>query len=1208
MRNSRKEKFLSSFLKMKKFSLSKGRRLLLCFLILSGLLMQVPVLGQNMKQDSRVTLTMKNTSIERILREIERQTDYRFLYNNQLVDVDKKVNVAVQDASTESVLKQLFPGNKISYQIKGKQIILSPSEVLNNVSAQQRDATPQTRTVSGLVKSENGEALPGVTIIVPSTNRGLITDVDGRFSIDLKPNETELRVSYIGMQSELISVVGKSNLEIVLKDETKYLDEVVVTGYQTISRERATGSYALIRSEQLDKPSTSLEQSIIGNVAGVQMVGKGYADERKDEIIIRGLTSLGANSNPLIIVDGFAIEGTLSSINPNDVESITILKDAAAASIWGARSANGVIVVTTKSAKKDKLNVELNSFVRFSGKMDLDYANPLASSAETIEYEKMGFDTNFFNRGNLLGNNYSSAIYDMYGAKIYSQAVTAMNENRLGFLNGSLDAELARLASLNNKQQIKDHLLNAPFTQQHNLSISGQGDKMSNIVTLMFDSNESPYQGNDNQRYTLNYRTNVALYKWLDIHVSSMYQYDKSKGNGLSLGEIQRLSPYDMLLGENGEYLHTPFDIYLPVIQRYVTDQNIDFPYSDWTYNPLREIKGRDLTNKSSYGRIQAGLDFKLLKGLNFNTKYQYEIMESSSKNLYSEDTYQVRKNANYNSYWNGDPVTPVQHNVAKGMGISEASSSLKSWNFRNQVDFNRTFGERHSITALVGTELSKRIEEGTTNPIIYGYNDDLLSITPPPSGINTPATPLYNMFGGTAYIEYPIARRVYFVDKYFSVYANAAYTLDNKYSISGSYRTDASNLISSDPSIRYSPFWSVGLSWHISSEKFMQQTSGWLDKLTLRTTYGLNGNVNKSTSVEPLIDIWGQNPSTGTGYGIISNYGNPNLRWEKTGALNVSLDFAVLKNRLYGKIEYYNKQGRDLISSVALANVYGTATQSINAVEMYNRGLEVTLGSALQYNKFSWSGNLSFSYNKNKITRLFKDRATLANRIYGPGSGWEFAEGYDAHTLWAFKYGGIQNIAGIDQVAIVDKNNENPRAMTSANTSFDSSDYLVSAGTSTPPVVMGLNSIFKYEDLSLSFILSGYFGHKFKRTGFNYPEMRSGNGNINKFYQEVKNADPNKIAPLPIDGMYPSSFSGYAPHLDYLYVSASNIRIQEINLNYNLPRNLVSRLGLGALSVYCQLNNVGVILFNDYGEDPIYPMGTYKPRISYTLGTKINF
>ncbi|MEG0519132.1 MAG: SusC/RagA family TonB-linked outer membrane protein [Bacteroidales bacterium] len=1151
-----------------------------------------------------ISINYKDTPIKTILKDVTHQSGYTFVYSDALKEIGKVISITYSQKGEgiEPLLKKIFAETGITWNIKGKQVAL-----LNKMIKEGRTAQGSTLQLRGVVKDEMGESLPGVAIQNKTTGKLTASDLDGAYSIEVEEGDM-LFFSSIGM-ANYEAVAGKSSiLNIFMKPDAIALDDVVVTGYQTISKERATGSFETIGAQQLNKPSTSLEQSIIGNVSGIQVVNKGRGD-REESIVIRGITSLGANSNPLVIVDGFAIEGALSSINPNDIAGITVLKDAAAASIWGARSANGVIVVTTKSSHQGKVNVELNAFVKFSGKMNLDYANPLASSAETIEYEKMGFESNFFKRGSLLGNNYSSSIYNSYG-RMYSQAVLTMNENRLGFFKGDLNAELNRLSQLDNRQQITDNLLNAPITQQYNLTIQGGTEKLSNILTLMFDKNITNFKRTDNQRYTFNYRTNLALFKWLDVSVSTMFQYSSARNNGVNLAAIQEISPYDMLVGENGEYLHVQKDLYLPIIDRYITQQNVKFPYSNWGYNPVQEMRGRDITSKSLYGRVQAGLKVKIMKGLTFDSKFQYEIMDNKNKDLYSEDTYQVRFNVNRTSMWNGNPATAVNQNYASGMAISEGSSELNAWNLRNQFTFDRTFGDDHMVSVIAGTEVSKKVYESTSNPLMYGYSDELLSITPPFNGISSPNNPLYNMFGesiSSRTIGYPIAEKMYSTDKYFSLYGNISYTYKQRYTVSGSYRTDASNLISSNPAIRYSPFWSVGAAWNMTQESFMKNIS-WINRLVLRTTYGFNGNVDKSTSVDPLISIWSQNPETGTGYGIISNYGNPNLGWEKTGSFDVGVDFALLNNKLTGKIDYYNKQGRDLISTVAIANVYGSDTQSINAVAMYNKGVEITVGSFLQKGKFSWSGNLSFAYNKNKITKLFKDAATLANRVYGPNSGWEYAQGYDAGTLWAFKYGGLQEVGGVNQPVIVDKDGKNPRTMTAFNTSFDSSNYLIDAGTATPPYVLGLNSSFRYGNFNFSFIITGYFGHKFKRTGFNYPIMDDGNGAINKYYSEIKNCDPNEFAPLPIDGMYPSRYPSYVDILDYQFLNAANIRFQEINLTYDLPKQMLKTIGLGGISVYGQLNNVGVITFNGYGQDPFYPMGTEKPRIAYTFGAKINF
>lgn len=1149
--------------------------------------------------EKTVTVKMSNVPIKDILYSIQKQSGISFAYDDKELSQLKNMSVNLEKVTVKQALDQILKSTPFTYKIIDKGISIYKKVAANAAKIEVR----------GKVIDQEGKAIAGATIIVAGTSTGAITDNRGSFVLSMNPGE-EIEISYVG-KKEIKKLISSAvaNLVITLEDDALSMEEVVVTGYQKLSKERVTGSFEAVGKEQLNKPSTSLEQRLIGSVSGIQVVDNGYR-ERTESIVIRGVTSLGANSNPLIIVDGFAIEGSLSSINPNDIENITVLKDAAAASIWGARSANGVIVVTTKSAVKGKVNVDVNAFVKFSGKLDLDYANPLASSRETVEYERMGFKSNFFGGSTLpLENVYSNKIYNDRG-KMYSQAVMAMNESRLGYFKGDLEKELERLSNLDNRDQIKDYLLQAPVTQQYNVSISGGSEKMSNVLTLMYEDGRNYYKRNNDKRYSLNYRTNLSLFKWLDFNFSAMVQYDNNRYSGTTLAEIQNLSPYDMLVDDQGDYLHVQNGLYMPAIERFITNNGVQFPYSDWSYNPIQEMESRNMREKLLNGRFQAGLNVKLMKGLTFDSKIQYEIMEGKTRELYEEDSYDVRFKVNYNSEWNGKKESPVNQNLANGQHLKEGNSSLDAYNFRNQFSFDRVFGD-HNVSVIVGTEVSNRLYQTINYGDLYGYNDLQLSSKAPLNGVSTPSNPLYNMFGAGTTIGYPVAKRSYSVDKFFSIYANGAYTFQSKYTLSGSYRTDASNLISSDPSIRYSPFWSVGGSWQVGNEKFMEKVA-WVDRLILRATYGFNGNVDKSTSVDPLISIWGENQQTGTGYGVISNYGNPSLGWEKTGSLNIGIDYAFLNNKLFGKIDYYNKQGRDLISMVALANVYGTDSQSINAVSMYNKGVEITIGTNLRKNKFAWNGNLTIAYNKNKITKLFKDDATLNNRVYGAGSGWQYTEGYDANAIWAFKYGGVRDLGGVTQPTIVDKNGENPRTLNSSSTSFNSKNYLVDAGTSVAPYVIGFNNSFRYSNLSLSFIVTGYFGHKFKRTGFNYPTMRStlvGAANVNKYYSEVKNGSSSEFIPISEKGgsTYSTQLS-YAPLLENMVVSAANIRFQEINLTYDLPRYALKKIGLSELSVYAQLNNVGVIVFNKYKQDPFYPMGSEKPGISYTFGLKLKF
>ena len=1058
----------------------------------------------------------------------------------------------------------------------------------------------QNINVSGTVLDETGTPIIGATVVVVGQPyKGSVTDIDGKFSIPGVASNGELKVSYVGMKSTNVLLKGKAVHTIILYDDSELLDEVVVTGYQTISKERATGSYNLIKSDQIEKPTTNIGQRLIGTSSGVQ--AKTDA-EGNVSFEIRGQSSLMAVAQPLIVVDGFAIQGGLSSINPNDVKDITILKDAAATSIWGARSANGVIVITTKSGSRDKgLTVNFNSFMKYAPKIDLDYLSPLASSAEIIDYEQKGFNSDFF------GGPWSpipNSNTSLTGG--YSQAVEAMNENRLGFLSTSeLNNILDKLRNSDNRGQIKDLMLQNPFTQQYNLSVASKGDRTSSYLSLMYESNKSNYKGSDDEKYNISFRTNAEIFKWLDFSFIGTFVMSNRNNNG----EMYTGSRYHMLLDEDGNRNSLPSSFYWPNIERYVPHES--FPYQDWSYNPLTEIANRDLKSSTLNSRVQAGLTFKIIDGLTLNTKFQYELLNGQTKNYYKEETYTVRYLVNTSSSWDRATNT-VKPNHPKGGILDQNKSERTSYNWRNQLTYNKEFFGRDQFSAIAGTEIQNIVYQTTSSPRTFGYDDNRLTVGTLPNGSGgSGALQLTNWTGGSFTIPYTHSFS-YSTDRYVSLYANAAYTINSKYTISGSARTDASNLITDDPKYRYAPFWSIGASWNIGKEDFMSDIS-WLDRLMLRATYGYNGNVDKSTSFMPLISVPGsQNIYIQDYTATVSSYGNPTLRWEKTGTIDVGVDFDMFKGKLFGKLDVYNKKGKDLIVSMSIPAVNGTKTQKLNMAEMTNRGFEFELGTTtkLSGNNIVWTGSVNFSYNYNNIDELFKTTYN-AYDLYGGGTA-AYVQGYNANTLWAFEYVGVENQgteANPNWQPIVQGKGDEVYDFTGW-TPGDGRDYMLNMGTKVAPVGIGLINSFKIYDFDLSFIFTGKFGHKFNGLTFNYPSMSGGSALPNKLYNEVLNGDPQKVVPIPFGKEEPRYYfwDRFYPYLDYRVQSANHVRMQELNIAYNVNPLLLRKIGLRSAKVYGQANNLFVLTNNKYNEDPEFPMGSLRPTPTVTFGLNLTF
>lgn len=1056
--------------------------------------------------------------------------------------------------------------------------------------------------MSGTVTDEVGETVVGATVMISGTTRGTVTDADGRYQLNVHAGDL-IKFTFVGMTDVTVKAqAGKRVVNVQFQSNSTLLDDVVVTGYQTISKERATGAFNIVSKDQLEKPTANIASRLVGITSGLQATLDINGDPTFE---IRGQTSLLANAQPLIVVDGFAIEGDFKSINPNDVESITVLKDAAAASIWGARSANGVIVITTKQGVKDKkkgMHVEVSSFLKVAPKADIDYTLSQASASETVDYEMLAFNKW---SGDPVGDHVNN--YTGYAAS-YSPGLTALNEQYLGYMTAD---EVSRLMNgfrgMSNRDQLRKYILQVPVTHQHNVNLSSSNERVNNVLSLMYEGSDYYLKGNSAYKMMANYRMNAKVFKWLDFNFSGMYTYNKRTNNSEGIPD---LAPYEMLVNPDGSYANVG-NYYMPNMNRYVPMSL--FPYSDWSYNPIVEMNNQDKTTTSMNARFQAGLKLKIIEGLSVDSKFQYELYNTEYRDLYNENTFMVRDLVNTTSTWNRttNEITP---NLPKGSILDQSRSRVDTWNFRNQVNFNRVFAEKHAVAFIAGTEVSQRVGKTFSYPRTYGYDDDRLTVGTFPNGPGSGSIPEHKIqdwegynqtFSYTNWFSYS-------TDRYFSLYGNLSYTFNEKYSLSGSARTDASNLITDDPAYRYSPFWSVGAGWQIGKEEFMKQFT-WLDRLNLRVTYGYNGNVDKSTSFKPLISVSSTNniytdePTAG-----ISSYGNPTLRWEKTGTWNVGADYSVLGGKLFGKIDFYNKKTVDLIATLSIPAINGSTTQKLNNAELLNRGVEVEVGSSLPIaRKISWTGNLNFSYNRNKITKLFKASYQGYELVEGGTSA--YVEGYNANTLWCFNYAGVHN-DGTEaspnwQPKIQDKDG-NLYGFGGWPTA-DGRDLCLNMGTKVAPWTVGFSNNFKIYDFDLSFIMTGKFGHKFMRQSFNYPVVWSGRATPNRQYGEIKDCDPMKRIPLPMNGDVEDRFyfwNRFYPYVSYLAENAGVFRMQEINLTYNLPRAVLNKIGLSGLQIYGMVNNAFAIYANSFGEDPEYTRGGLKPQPTYTFGLKLQF
>jgi len=1142
----------------------------------------------------KVTINLTNVPLVNVLKEIESKTPYTFVYTSSLIDVKKRVSISVINEEIVPLLDKLLSGTEISYKIVDKQITLSPKEFKNekqNSSVQQQTG----RRISGLVTDETKELLPGVSVQNLNSKKRTFSDSKGVYEIDANDGDL-IRFYMIGMLGkDVIVTKGKSVYNIEMLTDIVQLEDVLVTGYQTISKDRAAGAVGIINAAEIqNRPSVDIISAMDGMFAGLRVHGDGGSEK----LTIRGISTMTMGvSNPLVVVDGFAVEDGLESINPNDVETIHILKDASAASIWGARSSNGVVVITTKKAKKG-LHVKFNSFVSVQDKIDIEYANPIASSKDALRWEKYLWDndktfSSFSISKDVDGNNNPATL-----------GITLMNMRDLGRISQSdYNQQIARLEQIDYKDDVYKYLLENAVTQNYDFSVNGASERNQYVFNVRYTKDQSAFKYSHNSEILANFRNIYSITRWLDFNFSIMTKFSRSNNSGASLSDIKNISPYERIIDDNGGYTKMVGAHY----QEFIDDVNGVFP-KDWNYNLLQEIKSRELLTDRNSLRMQTSLNFKLFKGLTYETKFQYELYKTENNNYYNQDSYYVRDQVNKWVDYNPTTRKVSKLYVPLGGQLLKGYSTNRAYNFGNQLKYNQAFG-RHEVTGGLFTEISSSVNESYSAPTIFGYNPDMLTTQTPEIFY-----PIHSYWGATNYTLNGLSPSLFYTDeRFFSILGNAAYTLDNKYSLTGSFRIDASNLIVEDPKYRYAPFWSAGVNWKADREDFIKELS-FFDRLNIRFSYGHTGNVVTSTSFVPLVTLMGVYSPTGVEYAVINDYGNPALTWERTKSTNFGIDFALKGPKLYGTIELYNKHGIDIVGEIDLPRLTGTSLQKFNTAEILNRGVELNLNYEISSPSIdlTWLTKLNFSYNHSKVLSLKRVSYSAAS-VRVP----HFEEDRPVGSIYSYKYLGM-NESNIPYLQGIGENTWTFNNV--APSTSDHRDYMIYSGSNQPKVLLGWQNSLYFKGFHLSAFLTGEFGHIFRRPTFNYPILTNSKESsiLNKDVVQVLDNTATNIPKMPLNTETNlQAWGTLAQFLNTTIDKASSIRLQEVNLSYNIPSSLISGTGLSNIKLYCQVSNVGLLWSASRdGMDPRYILNStssaattmLKPPRKYTFGLSFEF
>lgn len=1166
------------------------------FMLLWLLQVQARGVSQN------ITFSARNAPIEKILSVVKNQTGYVIFGNEAFLKKMNKVTIRVSNMPLADFLDTVFSGQGVNYEITSKTIVITewPKQRQNSTVTGPdigRSDLLILRVIHGRITDAAGTPLAGASIQVKGKKKLIVSDENGRFSIDVEIGD-ELEVSFIGYKTSAHRISSHNDmLHISLQRNVDEEQEIVIsTGFQRISRERAAGAYDVIDRTMLSKrPVSDISTALQGLIPGMQAI------ERLDgtaEFEIRGRGTLGANYQPLIVVDGFPITGSnFSTINPNDVESVTVLKDAAAASIWGARSGNGVIVVTTKHARNKvtsgKVNIEVNAFTKISDRIDLNQVMNQAGAADMINYERIAYD-----RGLHFPPAYGGTFQEIN--KPLTLAGELILANRAGLIPaGQMNKSLDSLSSIDNRGQFQDLLMRRGLVNQVNISVFTGTAKSKNYASILFENRKEGFRFRGYDRVILNYNNQYQPASFIDFGLGTNIEFRKTDRTGAEVLELQGLSPYETLLNPDGSY-----SVNLNTWNREQLAQLPlqNFPYQDWSYNLLREVRGRKIKDERLSARFQATMNLMLAKGLTWENKFQLERNILEGESYYNDETFIARNMVNNMVEYNSTTQLVSRKLLPVGGILQSSKRTIQGYVFRSQVGYNLESGNRHSVNAIAGTEITKSKEYGGQNPLLYGYYPEKNQSTVPPYGYGSSVDVFRNFLNQTQSIDGGAPMPVWLLDKFVSFYGNASYTYNNKYTVTASARSDASNYITDDPSLRWAPMWSIGGLWHIYREEFMKHNH-FVERLSIRLTHGRNGNADKTSSNKPIVNI-GTSPSanTGTIIGTISDFGNPYLRWEKTVTTNLGIDFALLGNKLNGKIDLYNKKGVDIMGLVQLPSATGVTSQRFNNAQINNKGIELQLGATIGSEKgISYNPILTYAYNRNLVTRLNVPNLTVANLINGTD-----VEGRPIGAIYSYTYLGmidsIPHFAGIKGAA------------TSFNTSTIASvqgkDVLNYEGTTIPPHTLGFINNLRYRNLSLMIVTVGKFGGVFRRPAFSFSNQ-TGVGalktNITNLVGEMLAGDP-AIPGLPKYGE-PNFYvwDRYTPFMNTLIRSSSYLELKEVNLQYRLSGVLSRKLRMTDASVFAQVRDLGLLWENnEKGYHPDWLPGSNRPVTSYTIGLNV--
>lgn len=1018
------------------------------------------------------------------------------------------------------------------------------------------------QNIRGRVLNELQEPLTGANVRVAGATIVSKSDHSGVFVIPKPPAfPITLIISYIGYKIKEVKLRDvNETLVVELEPLTGEMDEVkiVSTGYQNIPKERQTGSFALVDSNLINRKVG------IGILSRLQDVVPGLVFNRnkgsaENDISIRGRNTILAKTTPLIVVDNFPYEGDILNINPGDVESITVLKDAAAASIWGARSGNGVIVITTKKGRYgQKASLTLNSNITVGAKPDA-FGTPTMSPAEYAAIEQRLFVKGYFKNLELSNSNLPmSPVLEI---------LIAARDHKIS--KEEADRRIQEISSHDARNDIDRFLNRKSINRQYFLNIRGGTTMQRYSISAGLDQNQLSQIGNDYQRISMVANNSFMFFKdKLELNMGLSYSQSWNTLNAVPLAISY---PYQALADDNGKALVLTRD-FRASFKMLAESKGL----LNWEYTPLQESDHQDNRTIVKDFRINLTLKYKLNTALGAEVLYQYTGGQSALKNLMRSESYFVRNLINRYTQVNSDGS--LQLPIPVGGILDRNNIETNTNNIRGQIIYQQNWSNMHQINAIAGTEWSDRNSLAESYRW-YGYDEEH-AIRKNIDYVKT--FPEYGNPGSSRLIDNRDSQTD-LTDRYVAWYGNASYGYKDRYILSASGRLDQSNLFGVDANQKGVPLYSLGIAWVLSKESFYEVSQ--MPYAKLRATWGYNGNIDKTTSAYTTALYYSRGTLTGLPFANIQNPPNPELRWERVKTLNFSLDFSSKNSIISGSIEYYLKKGIDLIGDTPFPASTGIATFRGNYAGTKGGGVDLMLNSKNMDQTFKWTTSLICSYAWDKISD-YKVKAS-AQQYLTDGEGGIFIrplEGKPLFALYGYRWAGL------------DPDNGDPQGILDGQLSKEYAKIVQSAkpenilyiGSARPLYFGAVRNTFSYGPFSLSLTINFRLKYYFRRTSISYSnsEGLGGHSDYTKRWQRPGDEIFTSVPSIPL--VYNTNRDNLYLFSEALVERGDHIRFQDINLNYQIRKTKLSRLPFQQIEIFAFANNIGLLWRqNKSGLDP---------------------